>query len=161
VQLLGSGTILREAIHAAELLESDFGVDSDLWSVTSFGELRREGLEVERWNTLHPGAPPRRSYVEQCLAERAGPVIAATDYLRACADQIRPFVPRSYRVLGTDGFGRSDTRSRLRHFFEVNRFFIAIAALHSGPGRVRCRRRRSSAPSRNSGSTREAQSVTV
>jgi pyruvate dehydrogenase E1 component len=131
VQLLGSGTILREAIHAAELLESDFGVDSDLWSVTSFGELRREGLEVERWNTLHPGAPPRRSYVEQCLAERAGPVIAATDYLRAQADQIRPFVPRSYRVLGTDGFGRSDTRSRLRHFFEVNRFFIAIAALHS------------------------------
>jgi pyruvate dehydrogenase E1 component len=131
VQLMGSGTILREAIGAADLLENDFGIDSDLWSVTSFGELRREGLEVERWNTLHPDAPARRSYVEQALAERAGPVIAATDYLRAHADQIRAFVPRRYRVLGTDGFGRSDTRARLRHFFEVNRYFIAIAALHT------------------------------
>jgi pyruvate dehydrogenase E1 component len=131
VQLLGSGTILREAIAAAELLENDFGVASDLWSVTSFGELRREGLEVERWNTLHPEEPARRSYVEEALGERAGPVIAATDYLQAHADQIRALVPRSYRVLGTDGFGRSDTRARLRHFFEVNRYFIAIAALRS------------------------------
>jgi pyruvate dehydrogenase E1 component len=131
VQLLGSGTILREVIGAADLLENDFGVDSDLWSVTSFGELRREGLEAERWSTLHPDEPPRRSYVEQLLGERAGPVIAATDYLQAHADQIRSFVPRSYRVLGTDGFGRSDTRARLRHFFEVNRYFIAVRALRS------------------------------
>jgi pyruvate dehydrogenase E1 component len=131
VQLMGSGTILREAIGAAELLENDFGVASDLWSVTSFGELRRDGLEVERWNTLHPDAPPRRSHVEEALAGRAGPVIAATDYLQACADQIRAFVPGRYRVLGTDGFGRSDTRARLRHFFEVNRYFIAVAALRS------------------------------
>ena len=131
VQLMGSGTILREAIEAADLLENDFGIESDLWSVTSFGELRREGLEVERWNTLHPDAAPRRSYLEGALAERAGPVIAATDYVRAHADQIRAFVPGPYRVLGTDGFGRSDTRARLRHFFEVNRYFIAIAAVHS------------------------------
>jgi pyruvate dehydrogenase E1 component len=131
VQLMGSGTILREAIAAADLLQSDFGVDADLWSVTSFGALRRDGLEAERWNTLHPEAPSRRSYVEQALAGRAGPVIAATDYVRSHAEQIRAFVPRPYRVLGTDGFGRSDVRARLRHFFEVNRYFITIAALRS------------------------------
>jgi pyruvate dehydrogenase E1 component len=131
VQLMGSGTILREAIAAADLLQSDFGVDADLWSVTSFGALRRDGMEAERWNTLHPEAPSRRSYVEQALAGRAGPVIAATDYVRTHAEQIRAFVPRPYRVLGTDGFGRSDVRARLRHFFEVNRYFISIAALRS------------------------------
>jgi pyruvate dehydrogenase E1 component len=131
VQLLGSGTILREVIEAADLLGSDFGVDSDLWSVTSFGELRRDGLDAERWNRLHPTAPARRTYVEEALAGREGPVIAATDYVQSHADQIRAFVPRPYRVLGTDGFGRSDRRSRLRHFFEVNRYFVTIAALHS------------------------------
>ncbi len=129
VQLLGSGTILREAIAAAELLEKDFGVASDIWSVTSFTELRREGLDCERWNMLHPEAKPRVSYVEQCLSGHGGPVIAATDYMRSFADQIRGFLPKHYKVLGTDGFGRSDTRKKLRRFFEVDRYYIAVAAL--------------------------------
>jgi pyruvate dehydrogenase E1 component len=131
-QLLGSGTILREALAAAELLEADWGVAADVWSATSFTELRRDGLAAERWNLLHPEDEPRVPYVAQCLEKRpAGPVVAASDYLKTFADQIRPFVPagRAYRVLGTDGFGRSDSRAKLRYFFEVNRFFIAIAAL--------------------------------
>ncbi len=129
VQLLGSGAILREVIAAAELLRHDFGVAADLWSVTSFTELRRQGLDVQRWNTLHPEEAPRVSYVEQCLGDRSGPVIAATDYMRIFADQIRPFVPRRYTVLGTDGFGRSDTRRALRRFFEVDRHHVVVAAL--------------------------------
>jgi len=131
VQLLGSGTILREVLAAAELLESDWGVAADVWSATSFTELRREGLAAERWNLLHPESAPRQPYVTQCLERRAGPVIAASDYMKTFADQIRPFMPRerTYRVLGTDGFGRSDSRARLRHFFEVDRYFVAIAAL--------------------------------
>ena len=129
VQLLGSGTILREVRAAAELLERDFGIASDVWSTTSFSELRRDGLDVERWNLLHPLEAPRRSYVAEQLDGRRGPAVAATDYMKAYADQIRPFVGRTYRVLGTDGFGRSDGRERLRHFFEVNRFWIAVAAL--------------------------------
>ncbi len=129
VQLMGSGTILREAIAAAQLLHDDFGVTSDIWSVTSFTELRRDGIDCERWNMLHPEAQPRFSYVEQCMADRDGPVIAATDYMRSFADQIRAFLPNSFTVLGTDGFGRSDTRKNLRQFFEVDRFYIAVAAL--------------------------------
>ena len=129
VQLMGSGTILREAIAAAALLEQDFGVAADIWSVTSFTELRREGLDCERWNMLHPEAAPRASYVEQCMAKRSGPVIAVTDYMRSFADQIRGFLPRRFTVLGTDGFGRSDTRKHLREFFEVNRYYVAVAAL--------------------------------
>ncbi|RFC38553.1 MAG: pyruvate dehydrogenase E1 component [Candidatus Nitrotoga sp. LAW] len=129
VQLLGSGTILREVIAAAELLAKDFGVSSDIWSVTSFNELRRDGLDCERWNMLHPEATPRVSYAEQCLGKRKGPVIAATDYIKSYADQIRAFLPGNYKVLGTDGFGRSDTRKKLRHFFEVDRYYIAVAAL--------------------------------
>jgi pyruvate dehydrogenase E1 component len=129
VQLLGSGTILREVIAAAELLEKDFGVAADVWSVTSFNELRRDGLECERWNMLHPEAPRRVSYVEQCLAPRGGPVVAASDYLKAYADQIRPCIPARYKVLGADGFGRSDTRRKLRRFFEVDRYYVAVAAL--------------------------------
>ena len=129
VQLLGSGTILREVIAAAELLMKDFGVVSDIWSVTSFNELRRDGLDCERWNMLHPEAAPRVSYAEQCLGKRKGPVIAATDYIKSYADQIRAFLPGNYKVLGTDGFGRSDTRKKLRHFFEVDRYHITIAAL--------------------------------
>jgi pyruvate dehydrogenase E1 component len=131
VQLLGSGTILREVIAAADLLAADFGVAADIWSVPSFTELRREGLDAERWNLLHPTEKPRASYVEACLADRRGPVIAATDYMKAFADQIRPFVPGRYRVLGTDGFGRSDYRKKLRSFFEVDRHFVAVAALKS------------------------------
>jgi pyruvate dehydrogenase E1 component len=130
VQLLGSGTILREVIAAADLL-TEFGVSADIWSCPSFTELRREGLEVERWNLLHPEQPARTSYVEQCLGSREGPVIASTDYMKAFADQIRAFVPRRYRVLGTDGFGRSDYRRKLRHFFEVDRHFVATAALRA------------------------------
>jgi pyruvate dehydrogenase E1 component len=138
VQLLGSGTILREALAAAELLRDDFHVDADVWSVTSFSELRRQGSEVERWNLLHPSEPQRLTAVEECLADRTGPVIAATDWVRAVPEQIRPFLPMRYRTLGTDGFGRADGRARLRDFFEVNRFFITIAALKalSDEGRV-------------------------
>ena len=128
VQLLGSGTILREVIAAAELLEKDFGVAADVWSVTSFNELRREGIDCERWNTLHPDTKPRVSHVEQCLDGKT-PVVAATDYIRSYADQIRPFVKARYSTLGTDGFGRSDTRKKLRHFFEVDRYYVAVAAL--------------------------------
>jgi pyruvate dehydrogenase E1 component len=130
VQLLGSGTILREVIAAAELLKQ-YGVASEIWSCPSFTELRREGLEVERWNMLHPEQPPRKSYVETCLAGRVGPTIAATDYVKAFADGIRAFVPGRYRVLGTDGFGRSDYRRKLRSFFEVDRHYITVAALQS------------------------------
>jgi pyruvate dehydrogenase E1 component len=129
VQLLGSGTILREVIAAAALLIADFGVAADIWSAPSFTELRREGLDVERWNMLHPTSPPRRCHVETCLGPEQGPVIAATDYMKSFADQIRPFVPRRYRVLGTDGFGRSDYRKKLRYFFEVDRHFVTVAAL--------------------------------
>jgi pyruvate dehydrogenase E1 component len=129
VQLLGSGTILNEVLAAAELLESDFGVAADVWSVTSFTELRRDGIEVERWNMLHPTSEPRRPYVSQQLGERGGPTVASTDYIRAFADQIRQWVPGRYRVLGTDGFGRSDHRRALRRFFEVDRHYVTVAAL--------------------------------
>jgi pyruvate dehydrogenase E1 component len=129
VQLLGSGTIFREVIAAADLLKSDWGVDADLWSCPSFTELARDGNAVERWNLLHPADKPRVSHVAQCLADTQGPVIAATDYVRTFADQIRKLVPRRYVVLGTDGFGRSDTREKLRHFFEVDRRWVTVAAL--------------------------------
>jgi len=129
VQLLGSGTILREAIAAAELLDKDFGITADIWSCPSFTELRRDGFDAERWNRLHPEDKPRTPYVTQCLEGRQGPAIAATDYVRAFADQIRAFVPMKYTVLGTDGFGRSDTRANLRRFFEVDRYYIAHAAV--------------------------------
>jgi len=131
VQLLGSGTILREVIAAADLLDTDFGVVSDVWSVTSFTELRRDGIEVERWNMLHPTEKPRQGYVSECLGGRKGPVIASTDYMRAFADQIRQWVSAPYRVLGTDGFGRSDYRRALRRFFEVDRHYVTVAALKS------------------------------
>jgi len=129
VQLLGSGTIFREVIAAAELLKNDWDVDADLWSCPSFTELAREGYAVQRANLLAPTAPPKPTYVEQCLAATQGPVIAASDYMRLFADEIRPFVPRRYVVLGTDGFGRSDTREKLRHHFEVDRRWVAVAAL--------------------------------
>jgi pyruvate dehydrogenase E1 component len=130
VQLLGSGTIFREVIAAADLLKKDFDVDADIWSVTSFNELRREGLDVARWNMMHPDKKPRTSYVEQCLEDFGGPVIAATDYMKIYADQIRNFIQdRPYTVMGTDGFGRSDTRQKLRKHFEVNRYYIVLAAL--------------------------------
>jgi pyruvate dehydrogenase E1 component len=129
VQLMGSGTILREVLAAAELLEDKFGVPADVWSVTSFSELRREALEVERWNDRHPEEEPRQPYVATCLADRAGPFVAATDYMKTVPDQIRQWVPGRFNVLGTDGFGRSDSRAALREFFEVDRFSIAVSAL--------------------------------
>jgi len=141
VQLLGSGTILREVTSAGELLQGDFGITADIWSVTSFNELRREALAMERWNMLHPESEPRIPWVSRCLAGQQGPVVAASDYMRAYADQIRHYVPHRYRVLGTDGFGRSDTREKLRRFFEVNRYYIAVAALKSlaDEGRIEAR----------------------
>jgi pyruvate dehydrogenase E1 component len=130
VQLLGSGTILREVIAAADLLRDEFGVTADIWSVTSFNELNRDGASTVRWNMLHPDETPRASYVQHCLEDTRGPVVAATDYMKNYADQIREFVGlRNYTVLGTDGFGRSDTRERLRWFFEVDRYYVTIAAL--------------------------------
>ncbi len=132
VQLMGSGTILREVIAAAELLEQDWDIAADIWSAPSFTLLARDGQDAERWNLLNPEKPTRVAYVTQSLAGSEGPVIAATDYMRTYAEQIRAFMPkgRSYKVLGTDGFGRSDTRAK-REFFEVNRYFVTIAALKS------------------------------
>jgi pyruvate dehydrogenase E1 component len=131
VQLLGSGTIFREVEFAAELLRNDWSVESDLWSCPSFTELAREGRGCERWNRLHPTETPKQSHVANCLNNAQGPVIAASDYNRAFADQIRAYIKAPYTVLGTDGFGRSDTREQLRRFFEVDRYHIAVAALKS------------------------------
>jgi pyruvate dehydrogenase E1 component len=129
VQLLGSGAILREVIAAADLLRQDWGIEADIWSCPSFTLLARDGSDAARWNLLHPSVTPRRSYVEQCLENTEGPVIASTDYVRAFAEQIRPYVPRRYTVLGTDGFGRSDTREKLRRFFEVDRHWVTVSGL--------------------------------
>jgi len=132
VQLMGCGAILREAIAAANILEQDFGVSADVWSATSFSELRRDGVDCARWNRLNPEKEPRIPWVTQCLRDRQGPVIAASDYVRGFADQVRGFLPgEDFIVLGTDGFGRSDTREKLRRFFEVDRQHIAYAALYT------------------------------
>jgi pyruvate dehydrogenase E1 component len=131
VQLFGSGAILREVEAAAQLLADEWNVQADVWSVTSFNELQRDGVAARRWNLLHPQEPPRASYVEQCLEGRPGPGIAATDYIRTFAEQIHPFVGRRYVALGTDGFGRSDFRRKLRRFFEVDRYFVTVAALQA------------------------------
>ncbi|NNM61034.1 MAG: pyruvate dehydrogenase (acetyl-transferring), homodimeric type [Steroidobacteraceae bacterium] len=127
--LFGAGTILREVLAAAEILERDFGVPSDVYSVTSFSELRRDALAVERWNLLHPDQPPRQTYIAQALGDREGPFVAATDYMKTVADQIRQWIPGRFAVLGTDGYGRSDARAELRRFFEVDRHYVVIAAL--------------------------------
>jgi pyruvate dehydrogenase E1 component len=131
VQLLGSGTILRESIAAQALLSQDWGVQADVWSCPSFNELTREGQDCERFNMLHPLEAARVPFVSQQLEGHSGPVVAATDYMKAYAEQIRPFIPkgRAFKVLGTDGFGRSDFRSKLREHFEVNRHYIVVAAL--------------------------------
>jgi len=132
VQLLGSGTILNEVREAAKILREQFNIGADVWSVTSFNELRRNGLAAERSNRLKPGQKPQLSYVEECLNGRKGPVIASTDYMKLFADQIRQWVPtKEYKVLGTDGYGRSDSRKKLRHFFEVDRHFVVLAALEA------------------------------
>ncbi len=129
VQLLGCGSILREVLAAAEMLEDDWDVAVDVWSCPSFTELRRDGLAADRQGLLHPGQPAPRAYVSECLGKTSGPVIASTDYMKSYADLIRPWVPRRYVTLGTDGFGRSDTREALRHFFEVDRRWVVVAAL--------------------------------
>jgi pyruvate dehydrogenase E1 component len=129
VTLFGAGTILREVLAAAALLEESFGVPADVFSVTSFSELRRDALSVARWNMLHPGDPAKKTYVEEALAGHAGPFIAASDYMKTVADQIRQWVPGRYVALGTDGFGRSDSRAELRRFFEVDRHYVVVAAL--------------------------------
>jgi pyruvate dehydrogenase E1 component len=126
---MGAGTILREVLGAAQLLEEDFGIPTDVWSVTSFNELRRDALEVERWNQLHPEAKPRTCYVEHCLAGRPGPYVAATDYMKIIADQIQRWIPGRFVSLGTDGYGRSDARAALRNHFEVDKRYIAVTAL--------------------------------
>jgi pyruvate dehydrogenase E1 component len=133
VQLIGSGTILRESMFAAELLKNDWNVAADVWSAPSLTLVAREGQDCERWNLVNPGKEQRVPYATQCLQSTEGPIIATTDYMRAFAEQIRAFVPknRTYRVLGTDGFGRSDSRAKLREFFEVNRYYITVAALKS------------------------------
>ena len=131
VQLLGSGSIFREAIAAADLLQKDWGVTADLWGCSSWTELARDGHECERQNLLKPTAEPQLAHVTRCLQATRGPIIAATDYVRMYAEQIRAYVPRSYTVLGTDGFGRSDTREALRDFFEVDRHWITVAALRA------------------------------
>ncbi len=128
-QLMGSGTILREVLAAAELLDKDFGIPSDVWSVTSFNELRRDAMAAERWNQLHPEDPPRKSYLEKCLHKRKGPYIAATDYMKIVPDQIRRWIPGSFVTLGTDGYGRSDARAALRNHFEVDKRYIVVTAL--------------------------------
>jgi pyruvate dehydrogenase E1 component len=131
VNLLGSGTILRESMAARQLLEADWGVAANVWSCPSFNELARDGQDCERWNLLHPTAEPRLSFVAQQLGAHAGPVVASTDYIKSYAEQIRAYIPkgRAYKVLGTDGFGRSDFRSKLREHFEVNRHYIVVASL--------------------------------
>ncbi len=129
VQLMGSGTILREVLAAAEMLESDFDVAADVWSVTSYNRLRRDGMATDRWNRLHPDQEPRHCYVSQCFDGNAGPYVAASDYMKIVCDQIRPWLPGRFSVLGTDGFGRSDSREQLRQFFEVDRYHVVIAAL--------------------------------
>src|SRR5258708_33314311 len=131
VTLFGSGTILREVQAAAELLEKSYGVPADVFSVTSFSELRRDALAGERWNILHPSEPRKQPYIEQVLAEREGPFIAATDYMKTVADQIRQWVPGPYAVLGTDGYGRSDSRAELRRFFEGDPHYVAITPLQA------------------------------
>jgi pyruvate dehydrogenase E1 component len=133
VQLMGSGTILRESVFAAELLKNDWNVAADVWSCPSLTLLARDGQDVDRWNLTHPLEAARLPYVTQMLKDTQGPIVATTDYMRMFAEQIRAYIPngRTYKVLGTDGFGRSDSREKLREFFEVNRYYITVAALKS------------------------------
>jgi pyruvate dehydrogenase E1 component len=131
VELLGSGAILNEVRAAAQLLLSDFDIDANVWSVTSFNELARDGQICARWNMLNPDKPAKKSFISKCLSDSAAPVIASTDYIRLYGEQVRAYLTASYVVLGTDGFGRSDTREKLRQFFEVDRHYVVVAALSS------------------------------
>ena len=129
IQLLGSGTILREMVAAAKILQNEYQIDSNIWSVTSFNELRKEALETERYNLLHPGQNPKKTYIEKCLSSTEGPVVTASDYMRLNSDQIRPFTNKSFYSFGTDGYGRSDTRKNLRKFFEVDKEHLVTYSL--------------------------------
>ena len=129
IQLLGSGAILREIIAAAEILEKDYNIDSNVWSVTSYNELRKEAMEVERYNLLNPDKEPKKSHIEKCLSSTEGPIVSASDYIRLNSDQIRPFIRKSFYSFGTDGYGRSDTRKNLRKFFEVDKEHIVAYSL--------------------------------
>ena len=129
IQLLGSGTILREMMAASDILKKEYQIDSEVWSVTSFNELRKNGMEVERQNLLNPSEINKKSYIEECLGKQQGPILAATDYMRINADQIRSFTKKSFYSLGTDGYGRSDTRKNLRSFFEVDKEHIVAYSL--------------------------------
>ena len=131
VNLLGAGTLLRDALAATALLEQDHNISADVWSVTSFNELCRDGQDVDRWNGLHPTEKPRTSWVETCLGEASLPTVASTDYIKMYSEQIRPFVRGEYLTLGTDGYGRADSREALRHHFEVARYYIAVTALQA------------------------------
>jgi pyruvate dehydrogenase E1 component len=131
VQLLGCGAILNEVRAAAQLLKDDYSINSDVWSVTSFNELARDGQKCARWNMLNPEKKIKTPFVSECLSDKRGPVVASSDYIRLYSEQIRAYVPEHYTVLGTDGFGRSDTREKLRHFFEIDRYYIVIAALNA------------------------------
>ncbi|MCL4128926.1 UNVERIFIED_CONTAM: hypothetical protein GTU68_043851 [Idotea baltica] len=131
VQLMGAGSILNEVREAAIILKEKYGVESDIWSLTSVNQLTRDGQAVERWNMLNPKESEKTAYITEQLADRQGPVVVATDYVKSYTEQLRAYIPANYKVLGTDGFGRSDTREQLRHFFEVNRYFIVLAALKS------------------------------
>jgi pyruvate dehydrogenase E1 component len=131
VQLMGSGTILREVEAAADILRNDFNVEADVWSVTSVNELAREGQECHRYNMMHPEDDKQVPYLTQQLVDAKGPVVAATDYIKMHFEQLRDFIPSSLTVLGTDGFGRSDSREQLRRFFEVNRYYVVVAALRA------------------------------
>ena len=129
ITLLGSGAILREMMEASDILEKDYKIDADVWSVTSFNELRKDGIEIERHNLLHPNDPPKETFLEKCLKNSEGPVLAASDYMRIYSDQIRPYTKKNFYSLGTDGYGRSDTRKGLRNFFEVDKKYIVTYAL--------------------------------
>jgi len=131
VRLLGGGTILREVLAAADMLANDWNISADIFSVTSFNELARDGLAVERWNMLHPQETERTPYISEVLGDDDAPVISATDYMKTYSDQVREYVPATFVALGTDGFGRSDTRDKLREFFEVDRRYVTVAALHA------------------------------
>ena len=129
IRLLGSGPLMREVLSAADLLKEDWGIEPGIWNATSFSELRREAEAVERWNLTHPDETPRVSYVEELLSKNAVPTVAVSDYIKLVSDQIRPYVPGDYYCLGTDGFGRSDTREGLRRFFEVDRYYVVLTAI--------------------------------
>ena len=131
MNLLGSGPLMGEVLAAAELLKKDWNIKSNIWNVTSFSELRRDAEEIDRWNLIHPEKTPRRSHLQKKLSKNPIPIVAVSDYVKMVSEQISPYVPGPYYALGTDGFGRSDTRENLRHFFEVDRYYIVLAAIRA------------------------------